>query len=48
MNRNFTDFKEKMLKDESLKIEYDALALEYEIIASLIELKNKKILNSRN
>lgn len=42
VSKSFKDFKEKMLKDENLKIEYDALALEYQIIASLIELRNKE------
>ncbi len=42
MSRNFKDFKERMLIDETLKTEYDSLALEYKIVTDLIKVQNKE------
>lgn len=36
----FSDYKREVLKDEDIKREYDALALEYELISKIIDIWN--------
>lgn len=42
MNKSFKIYREQVLKDPLLKLEYDALELEYQIIRELIELRHRE------
>lgn len=47
MTRNYKDLKERILQDEQVKFEYEALQAEYLIIKALIELRIKENLTQQ-